>query len=289
MVARIAASLMMAARSAPLNMGVLRANLSRSTSAFIFTLRACTPRIWRRPATSGSCTATARSKRPGRVSAGSSTSTRFVAAITITWSLASKPSISTRIAFSVCSRSSWPPLLKPPPRRRPTASISSRKMMHGELSLACLNRSRTRLAPTPTNISTKSLPLMLKNGTSASPAMALASSVLPQPGGPSSSTPRGMRPPSFWKRLGFFRNSTISETSSFASSMPATSAKVACALSLVLTRCRLRPKPPSMPPGPPPAPRMLRVISTHSRPSTITVGRMVISTCDTAPVAMSTL
>ncbi len=41
--------------------------------------------------------------------------------------------------------------------------------MQGELSLACLNRSRTREAPTPTNISTKSLPEMLKNGTSASP------------------------------------------------------------------------------------------------------------------------
>ena len=97
---------------------------------------------------------------PGRVRAGSSTSTRLVAAQTITWSLVSKPSISTRMALSVCSRSSCPPLENPLPRRRPTASISSRKMMHGLLSLACLNRSRTRLAPTPTNISTKSEPLM---------------------------------------------------------------------------------------------------------------------------------
>ena len=37
-------------------------------------------------------------------------------------------------------------------------------------------------APTPTNISTKSEPEMEKNGTLASPAMALASSVLPVPG-----------------------------------------------------------------------------------------------------------
>ena len=36
----------------------------------------------------------------------------------------------------------------------------------------------------------------LKNGTPASPAIALASSVLPVPGGPTSSTPLGMRPPS---------------------------------------------------------------------------------------------
>ena len=37
---------------------------------------------------------------------------------------------------------------------------------------------------------------MEKNGTLASPATALASSVLPVPGGPTSSTPFGMRPPS---------------------------------------------------------------------------------------------
>ena len=35
---------------------------------------------------------------------------------------------------------------------------------------------------------------MKKNGTFASPATARASSVLPHPGGPSSSTPFGIRP-----------------------------------------------------------------------------------------------
>ena len=45
------------------------------------------------------------------------------------------------------------------------------------------NRSRTREAPTPTNISTKSDPEMLKNGTPASPATAFARRVLPVPGG----------------------------------------------------------------------------------------------------------
>ena len=82
---------------------------------------------------------------------------RLVAAIRITLVSVSKPSISTRIWFSVCSRSSWLPP-SPAPRCRPTASISSMKMMHGELRLACSNRSRTRLAPTPTNISTNSEP-----------------------------------------------------------------------------------------------------------------------------------
>jgi hypothetical protein len=54
----------------------------------------------------------------------------------------------------------------------------------GAFCLACSNRSRTREAPTPTNISTKSEPEIEKNGTPASPATARASSVLPVPGGP---------------------------------------------------------------------------------------------------------
>ena len=98
--------------------------------------------------------------------------------------------------------------------------------MQGERFFASANMSRMRLAPTPTNISSKSLPLMAKKGTCASPAMALARSVLPVPGGPTRRMPFGMRPPSFWKDAGSFRNSTISATSSFASSMPATSEKV---------------------------------------------------------------
>ena len=53
------------------------------------------------------------------------------------------------------------------------------KMIAGAFSRACLNRSRTRAAPTPTIISTNSAALIEKNGTPASPATALASSVLP--------------------------------------------------------------------------------------------------------------
>ena len=47
----------------------------------------------------------------------------------------------------------------------------------------------------PTNISTNSEPDMEKKGTLASPATALASMVLPVPGGPTSSTPLGMDAP----------------------------------------------------------------------------------------------
>ena len=50
----------------------------------------------------------------------------------------------------------------------------------------------------PTIASTNSDALMLKNGTFASPATARASSVLPVPGRPDSSTPLGMRPPRRW-------------------------------------------------------------------------------------------
>ena len=71
-----------------------------------------------------------------------------------------KPSISTNNWFKVCSLSSWPPP-RPAPLWRPTASISSIKTIQGAFCLAVLNISRTLLAPTPTNISTKSEPEIL--------------------------------------------------------------------------------------------------------------------------------
>ena len=81
-------------------------------------------------------------------------------------------------------------------RERPMASSSSMKMIAGEASLACLKRSRTREAPMPTIASTNSEAETEKNGAPASPATARASSVLPVPGRPESSTPRGILPPS---------------------------------------------------------------------------------------------
>jgi hypothetical protein len=185
---------------------------------------------------------------------------RLVAATTITPRLVSKPSISTSIWLRVCSRSSLPPP-RPAPRWRPTASISSMKMMQGAFFLAFSNMSRTRAAPTPTNISTKSEPEMLKKGTLASPAIDLASSVLPVPGGPTSSRPRGMRPPSFWNFCGSFRKSTTSLTSSLASSAPATSAKVTVLLFSSSMRALDLPKL-NAPPLPPPC--IWRMKYTHT-------------------------
>jgi hypothetical protein len=119
---------------------------------------------------------------------------RLVAAMTTTLAPGSKPSMSDSSWLSVCSRSSLEP--NPPgPRRPPMASISSMKMIDGARLRASANRSRTREAPTPTNISTKLEPLRAKNGTPASPATALASRVLPVPGGPTISTPFGPTAP----------------------------------------------------------------------------------------------
>ncbi len=109
------------------------------------------------------------------------------------------------------------------------------KTMAGAFSLACSNRSRTREAPTPTNISTKSEPEMEKKGTPASPATARASSVFPVPGGPYSSTPLGILAPTAWNFAGSARNSLISSNSSMASSQPATSLKVVFGVSLLAT------------------------------------------------------
>ena len=86
--------------------------------------------------------------------------------------------------------------------------------------------SLTLEAPTPTNISTKSDPDIVKNGTPASPAIALASKVLPVPGWPTNKHPLGIFPPSLLNFLGSFKNWTTSSTSSLASSTPATSSKV---------------------------------------------------------------
>ena len=159
----------------------------------------------------------------------------------ITPSFAPKPSISTSNWFSVCSRSSCPPPM-PAPRWRPTASISSMKMIAGEFFLACSNKSRTRDAPTPTYISTKSEPEIEKNGTFASPATARASSVLPVPGGPTSNTPFGILAPKSLNLRGSLRKATISESSSSSSSAPATSAKVVLRFSSFTCLTRALPK-----------------------------------------------
>ena len=64
------------------------------------------------------------------------------------------------------------------------ASISSINIIAGAFFEAASNNSRIRLAPRPTYTSSNCDQEAKKNGTPASPAMALARSVLPVPGGP---------------------------------------------------------------------------------------------------------
>mmetsp|Transcript_7776 Transcript_7776/g.27610 ORF Transcript_7776/g.27610 Transcript_7776/m.27610 type:complete len:227 (-) Transcript_7776:2054-2734(-) len=160
--AMMAASLQMFAISAPANPGVSAASRSAYFSGGPASVRffMCTWKISARPLMSGSPTVICRSKRPGRRIALSRMSARLVPASTMTPSVVEKPSISTSSWFSVFSRSSLPPLNPPLPRARATASISSMKTMQGALARACAKRSRTRLGPTPTNISIKSEPDM---------------------------------------------------------------------------------------------------------------------------------
>ena len=124
------------------------------------------------------------------------------------------------------SLSSLLPVIAFFPLALPIASISSIKIIDGAFSFACLNKSLTLDAPTPTNISTKSDPEREKKGTFASPATAFASKVFPVPGGPISIAPLGILPPNLVYFSGFFKKSTISLISSFAPSRPATSLKV---------------------------------------------------------------
>ena len=187
--------------------------------------------------------------------------------------LVPKPSISVSSWLSVFSRSSLPPKLAPLERARPTASISSMNTIEGAFSFAFWKRSRTRLAPTPTNISTKSEPDIEKNGTPASPATALASSVLPVPGGPTRRAPLGILPPSSVYLSGFLRKSTISCTSCFAPSCPATSLKVTFTPSSLLYSLALLLPTPNRPPPALPMPRNMK----NQKPTRIRRGRSVLN------------
>ena len=142
------------------------------------------------------------------------------------------------------------------------------KIIHGACFCASLNRSRTRDAPTPTNISTKSEPASEKNGTPASPATAFASNVLPVPGGPTNNAPFGSFAPMAVYFCGLCRKSTTSCRDSFASSCPATSRKVTPVDFSTYILALLLPTP--MTPPPPPIFRMANPSRIHTKATGIT-------------------
>mmetsp|Transcript_56162 Transcript_56162/g.100026 ORF Transcript_56162/g.100026 Transcript_56162/m.100026 type:complete len:258 (-) Transcript_56162:833-1606(-) len=198
---RTAAMLRMLARSAPVIPAVRLASVFKFTFTSSTSFAAYISKISKRPLRSGSGTTICLSKRPGLVKALSKDSGKFVAQMTTTPVLFSNPSISTRSWFRVILTAVLSRLF----RFEPTASISSMKTMHGACFRASPNRSRIRRAPTPTNISSNSEPEACRNGTPASPAMALARSVFPVPGEPAIITPFGSFAPRRVKRSGSLR------------------------------------------------------------------------------------
>lgn len=84
------------------------------------------------------------------------------------------------------------------------------KMIAGAIFFAFVNRSRTREAPTHTNISTNSEPEIERKGTLLSPATARANMVFPVPGGHTRRVPFGIFAPISLNFFGFFRKSTTS-------------------------------------------------------------------------------
>ena len=151
------------------------------------------------------------------------------------------------------------------------------KTIHGAFFLACSNKSLTLEAPTPTNISTKSEPEIVKKGTPASPAVAFASNVLPVPGGPSNKTPFGIRAPKLIYFLGSFKKSTISSNSSFSSSSPATFVKSMFLISTTILAL-LFPKFAILPPPPPALAFIIISTTTTTIPNKIIGNTLVKNT-----------
>mmetsp|Transcript_25468 Transcript_25468/g.50817 ORF Transcript_25468/g.50817 Transcript_25468/m.50817 type:complete len:283 (+) Transcript_25468:987-1835(+) len=237
----------------------------------------CTRKISFLPWMSGLSTVICLSNLPGRVRAWSRMSALLVPARTTTPDDSVKPSISTRSWLRVFSLSSLPPEKPPFPLCLPTASISSMKTMLGALALASLNRSLTREGPTPTNISMKSDPEMLKKGTDASPATALARSVLPVPGGPQRRAPLGILAPSLEKRVASWRKSTNSMISFLASWQPATSLNVTLISSFLIFLALLFPILNTLPMPPPPPPPAAPLIIRNQAPTMRAVGASFMS------------
>ena len=141
----IAASLHRYSRSAPTKPCVTAATLSWSTSVSSGILRVCICNISKRPRLSGTLISISLSKRPGLLSAGSIAFGLFVAAITMTLPLASRPSISdsscdtTLLSTSPVTSSLFGAI----------ESISSMNMIEGDFSFASLNISLSLASDSP--------------------------------------------------------------------------------------------------------------------------------------------
>ncbi|KAI7724276.1 26S protease regulatory subunit [Hortaea werneckii] len=181
-IANMPASVATARSSAPVELGHRREinshRISRSTDMLLAWIR----RILARPSVSGRENSIFRSIRPGRIRAGSRVEGRLVANMTLMLPRLSKPSSCVMSSSMV----RWTSLSPPAPsskRAPPTASISSKKMMHAFFVRAISKSSRTMRAPSPTYFCTSSEPMTRMKVASVRLATARAQSVLPVPGG----------------------------------------------------------------------------------------------------------
>lgn len=120
------------------------------------------------------------SRRPGLNIAGSIISGLLVAAITKTSLLSSKPSISVKSWLTTLSEE----VLFSDPLFGHNESSSSKKIMQGADALALLKSYLTALSDSPTYLLRSSGPLIDMKFAFDSFDTALATKVLPQPGGP---------------------------------------------------------------------------------------------------------
>mmetsp|Transcript_10455 Transcript_10455/g.26588 ORF Transcript_10455/g.26588 Transcript_10455/m.26588 type:complete len:276 (-) Transcript_10455:8-835(-) len=225
--ARVHASEQSAYMSAPVKRGgQAAATAISSTSAARRNLRvsACST-LQRAGASAATPTYSRVSSRPGRSSAGSSRSGRLVAAMMNT-STASSPlacTPSTSASSWLTTRSMTPPESAPAPRAGASASISSKKITQGAARRARANTSRTWRSLSPMYMLMSSGPLTLRKLTVHSLATALASSVLPVPGGPYSSTPERCRRPPLKSARCCMGSCTVSRMARLQCSSPPTS------------------------------------------------------------------
>mmetsp|Transcript_38171 Transcript_38171/g.107903 ORF Transcript_38171/g.107903 Transcript_38171/m.107903 type:complete len:211 (+) Transcript_38171:215-847(+) len=181
--ANIPASVHTALLSAPLAPNIWLAIFLRSIPRMRFIFLEWILRISSLASSFGFGNSTLRSILPGRSSASSRMSMRFVAMITLMFWAASKPSSWLSSSSMVRCTSESPPC-SPSTRLEPIESISSMKMMEGACSRAMTKSSRTRRLPSPMYFCTSSPPETRMKQQFVWCATARASSVLPVPGGP---------------------------------------------------------------------------------------------------------
>mmetsp|Transcript_1518 Transcript_1518/g.5573 ORF Transcript_1518/g.5573 Transcript_1518/m.5573 type:complete len:561 (-) Transcript_1518:340-2022(-) len=182
-----------------------------------------------RSSESGGPTNTLSSKRPGRTSAASKVSRRCVAAKTVKPSLpCSTPSSSVSSVATSRTCTVEPLATSTLAREAPMASTSSKKRTQGRAALARAKASRSAVSDSPRYAFNSSEQRTLINAASISRATARARSVLPQPGGPWSTTPRGGRTPKRRSAAARVRGHTSAFVSaSLASRRPPTSGHAA--------------------------------------------------------------